>query len=147
MTRKSKRWWSRSSNVPLPTDWMAAIVWMCVPGVVFSVAPGMPMEDRMPESLAPHVLLGRWEKLPHPLCAHRYPDMLQFQEGGLYVGRSDPPGTFTLWDAGTFELVDPHHIRLSTANDALITYDVSWQQDRLSFVDAEGCAFAYRKMT
>ncbi|MBX3121314.1 MAG: hypothetical protein KF806_09860 [Nitrospira sp.] len=101
----------------------------------------------MPQSLAPHDLFGRWEKLQHPPCAQRYPDTLEFRERGLYVGRSEPPGTFSLWDTGTFELLDPQHLRLSTANDALVTYDVSWQQDRLTFVDADGCEFAYRKMT
>ena len=101
----------------------------------------------MSQSLAPHELYGRWEKLPHPPCAQRYPDSLEFQERGLYVGRSEPPGTFTLWDAGTFELLDSQHLQLSTANDALVTYDVSWQQGRLTFVDADGCVFAYRKVT
>ena len=142
----SKPRWSRSSNTSLSTAWLTAIVWMHVPGVAIPVMPGTPLEDRMSESLAPHVLLGQWEKLPHSPCAQRYPDTLEFRERGLYVGRSDPPGAFSLWDAGTFELLDPQHLRLSTANDALVTYDVSWQQDRLAFVDADGCEFAYRKM-
>jgi hypothetical protein len=46
-------------------------------------------------------LLHRWEKTTRSACADRYPDRIEFRDDGLYFGEKDPPGSYTLWDAGT----------------------------------------------
>lgn len=91
-------------------------------------------------------LVGNWEKVSRSECSQAYPDSLHFQEGGLYFGQKDPPGTFTLWDAGTYEIVDLEHIKISTANDAIVTYDFSITDDVLGFIDPDGCEFKYQRV-
>lgn len=69
----------------------------------------------------------------------------RIRDGGLYFGHKDPAGTFTQWDAGTWEMAGSNQIKLSTANDAVISYEWSLSGDLLTFKDAEGCEFQYRK--
>jgi hypothetical protein len=93
-----------------------------------------------------HPLVGTWEKFtPQISCSDVYPDTINFQENGLYFGRKDPPGTFTQWDVGTWEVVDSKKVKLSTANDAVITYEFAISHDVLTFVDPEACRFQYRR--
>jgi hypothetical protein len=66
---------------------------------------------------------GQWEKVTRSACGQKYPETIQFQAAGSFVGRSDPPGTYAHWDVGSFEVVDPAHVRISIANDALVTYE------------------------
>lgn len=90
-------------------------------------------------------IVGGWEKTSSARCDQRYPDRLQFQENGLYIGQKDPPGSFSFWDVGTFEVVDEQEIKLSTANDAVIAYAYALSADTLTFTDPDGCAFSYRR--
>lgn len=90
-------------------------------------------------------LKGQWEKTSPSRCAEQYPDRLEFRDGGLYFGHKDPAGTFTQWDVGTWEMAGSNQIKLSTANDAVISYEWSLSGDLLTFKDAEGCEFQYRK--
>jgi hypothetical protein len=91
-------------------------------------------------------LVGIWEKFTSSTCSQVYPDTLQFQENGLYFGQKDPPGTFSYWDVGTFEVLSPKQVKISTANDAIVAYDFSISQDVLTFKDADGCEFKYRRV-
>ncbi|MCS6953109.1 MAG: hypothetical protein RMK57_11950 [Bryobacterales bacterium] len=97
----------------------------------------------MPQTLA--VLVGSWLKITRSECSALYPDRLRLAANGLYTGEKDPPGAFTLWDAGTWEVSGPGQIRISTANDAIITYRFTHSGDRLRFVDPDGCEFEYRR--
>lgn len=92
-------------------------------------------------------LVGNWEKITHATCGLMYPDTIQFQEGGLYFGQKDPPGTFTQWDVGTYAIVSSNQIKISTANDAVITYKFSISNDTLIFADPDDCQFEYRRVT
>jgi hypothetical protein len=92
-------------------------------------------------------LVGNWAKITSSTCSQVYPDTLQFQEAGLYAGQMHSPGTFTLWDVGTFEVIDPEQIKVSTANDAIITYEFSISNDILTFKDPDGCEFNYRRVS
>lgn len=65
----------------------------------------------------------------------------------MYFGQKDPPGTFTQWDAGTFEVIDSEQIRVSTANDAIVAYGFSLSNNVLKFVDPDGCEFSYRRVS
>src|SRR5215213_6843159 len=66
-------------------------------------------------------IVGEWEKISRTACGEIYPDSIRFQKNNLYFGRKDPPGTFTQWDVGTYEVVGPEQINISTANDAIVT--------------------------
>lgn len=90
-------------------------------------------------------LIGNWTKITHSTCSHLYPDTLQFQETGLYTGQMDLPGEFTLWDVGTFEVIDSEQTKISTANDAIVAYEFSISNDVVTFKDADGCEFSYRR--
>ena len=98
----------------------------------------------MPTRLAD--LAGTWRKLTASPCSERYPDRLHLQASGQYIGSNDDPGKFALWDAGTVDVVGAKEIRLSTANDAIVTYDFSLAADVLRFVDPDGCKFSYRRV-
>lgn len=97
----------------------------------------------MPQTMAE--LVGGWIKITRSECSAPYPDRLRFAENGLYAGEKDPPGTFTLWDAGTWQVAGVGQIRISTANDAVIAYRFTQSGDRLRFVDPDGCEFEYRR--
>ncbi|HEY5870091.1 MAG TPA: hypothetical protein VI542_31745 [Candidatus Tectomicrobia bacterium] len=99
------------------------------------------MPEQMPQ------LVGHWEKITHSACSDVYPDRMQFQEGELYSGQKDHPGTFTQWDVGTYEIAGPMHIKISTANDAIITYEFSVSDGVVTFIDPDGCEFKYRRVT
>ena len=88
-------------------------------------------------------IVGEWEKISRTACGEIYPDSIRFQENKLYFGRKDPPGTFTQWDVGTYEVVGPEQINISTANDAIVTYGFAISNDVLTFVDPAGCQFRY----
>lgn len=90
-------------------------------------------------------LVGNWEKITHSQCSRIYPESIEFQERGLYVGRAEQPGAFTEWDVGTYALVDARHVKLSTASDAVIAYQFTLSGDQLTFVDQASCTFSYRR--
>lgn len=64
----------------------------------------------------------------------------------MYFGHKDPPGTFTLWDVGTYEIAGSKQIKISIANDAILTYEFSISNDILAFVDPDGCEFRYQRL-
>jgi hypothetical protein len=97
----------------------------------------------MPQAAA--VLVGNWTKITRSECSAIYPDRLQFSDNGLYAGQKDPPGSFTLWDSGSWEISGPEQIRISTANDAVIAYRFRQSGDILHFTDPDGCEFEYRR--
>lgn len=89
--------------------------------------------------------VGNWKKITRSECSQLYPDTLHFQEAGLYSGQKDQPGTFTQWDVGTFEIVGDEQVRISLANDAIVSYEFSILNDLLVFTDSQGCKFEYRR--
>ena len=91
-------------------------------------------------------LTGIWEKIDVFPTGLPYPDRIVFQENGLYFGQKEPPGTYTEWDVGKFEVEGETRVRLSTANDAIITYEFSLEGDVLTFVDAEQHQLKYRRV-
>lgn len=95
----------------------------------------------------PPTLIGNWEKITRSTCSQVYPNTIQFQAGGLYFGQTDPPGTFTQWDVGTFEVVGLKQIKITIANDAIVTYEFSILNDVLMFIDPDGCEYNYRRVS
>ena len=90
-------------------------------------------------------LVGTWEKTTASPCSEAYPDRLVFQRNGAYLGYRTP-GTFTIWDAGEFAIVAHDQARISTANDADVTYRFTVAGDTVTFVDPQSCEFTYRRL-
>jgi hypothetical protein len=93
-------------------------------------------------------LVGHWRRRAgSPACAAAYAARLEFQPGGLYAGSTEPPGEFTWWDSGTWQLRGPGRVALSTANDAVVEYGYVLKDKQLDFTDAAGCSFGYDRVT
>lgn len=107
--------------------------------------PMSPGDLPMASSSSVSPLTGEWLKVTACSCGELYPDHLIFQDNGIYLGRRDPPGTFTIWDAGKYELMGPEQVRISTANDAILGYRYSLNGDVLSFEDEQNCVFRYQR--
>ena len=122
-----------------------AVVIIIVLGVCCAPTPRITPSEAMPTQTPQ--LVGNWEKITRSTCSQVYPDTIQFQKGGLYFGQKDPPGTFTQWDAGTFEVVSSKQIKISIANDAIIIYGFSILNDVLTFIDPDGCEYSYRRVS
>lgn len=133
-TRFMRRWF-----------WITAATIHFVFGTAVFAAP-IPSGDLPMASSSPvNPLTGAWHKLTASRCSELYPDHLIFQDNGIYFGRRDPPGTFTAWDAGKYEVVGSDQVRLSTANDAILPYRYSLDGDMLTFEDEESCSFRYQR--
>lgn len=142
---KPKTWWTRYKKMRPSRLCAMAVMTTILLGVGCAptprTTPGEAMSEQTPQ------LVGNWEKITVSACSQVYPDSIQFQKGGLYYGQKEPPGTFTQWDVGTYVVVDPKHIKISTANDAIVTYKFSILNDVLTFVDPDKCDFQYRSVT
>jgi len=91
-------------------------------------------------------LLGAWEKVSKAKCDEIYPERLEFSDRGLYVGKEGPSSQYhPVLDAGRYVVIDPGHLRMSTSNDAEVTYEMSLSRDVLTFKDKDGCEFQYRR--
>jgi hypothetical protein len=91
-------------------------------------------------------LIGNWEKITISTCSRVYPKVIEFRENGLFSGVGTKPGNAPGWDVGTWEVVSSTEVKISTMNDAIITYEFSLEDDILTFVDADKCEFQYRKV-
>lgn len=119
-------------------------VFVLIPGVVIPTMPGVKMNIGMTDQ-SPQIV-GEWKKTTDSACSLIYPDTIQFQKNGLYYGNMDTIGTFTQWDAGEFQVLDNTQINISTANDAIVTYRFSIENNILTFKDTTGCVFSFRKL-
>jgi len=90
--------------------------------------------------------IGTWEKITDLLCSQVYPTLIEFHKNGLYSGTGAQPGRSPGWDIGTWNIVSPNQVKISTAHDAIITYEFSFSDDILTFVDPDGCEFKYQKV-
>ena len=140
----SEKCWPPSRLTRLALQWASVGLLGMALGVGLWPMPSPHSGEIMGQGTIP--LIGSWQKVTNSQCSQMYPDRLEFQESGLYVGDQDAPGTFTHWDAGTYELVSPAQIRISTANDAMVTYSFAIANDVLSFVDPANCEFEYRRI-
>jgi hypothetical protein len=90
-------------------------------------------------------LTGAWNRLEGTPCGAPYPASLRFEANGLYRGEADPPGAFTIWDVGTWRVDSHGRITLSTANDAVISYEATLSGEVLTIVVPDGCELRYRR--
>ena len=92
-------------------------------------------------------LVGKWRKTSREACAAGYAANLRFDANGLYFGEAERPGEFTWWDNGTWHLIEPGTLAMSTANDAVVRYGYALAGDSLNFTDPTGCRFGYARST
>jgi len=91
-------------------------------------------------------LIGHWERRTESSCSRVYPLQIEFRAQGLYTGTGMQPGDVPGWDNGTWRIIEPGQVRISTNNDAQIIYQFSIQGDVLTFLDSSGCKFEYRRV-
>ena len=89
-------------------------------------------------------LVGHWRKSSTDAATPRYPDQLEFRADGTYRGRASAPGTFVVWDVGTYR-VSGETLRMSTATDAVVAYRLSRTADGLRIVDDRGVEISYAR--
>jgi hypothetical protein len=95
------------------------------------------------------MLVGVWEKITRGKCDELYPEQLEFSDRGIYFGKRDEMSAslyHPVWDAGRYEVIGEHQIKISTANDAEINYEFYASQETLTFRDRDGCEFKYRRL-
>src|SRR4051812_33751143 len=92
-------------------------------------------------------LVGTWLKVKGGDCAAGYAANLRFEANGLYFGTTEPPGAFTWWDGGSWNIAEPGRLAMSTANDAVVSYSYTVDDNTLTVTDAAGCHFSYRRVT
>ena len=91
-------------------------------------------------------LTGAWTKISQDRAAASYPDQLEFGSGGLYIGRM-VSGALSRWDAGTWRLLESGTVKMSTARNGEILYQVETVGDVIAFRDPQGCEVRYRRET
>ena len=89
-------------------------------------------------------LRGRWRRTTAEPCAVRYPAAIDFREA-TYPARKGPDQGFVLWDAGTYDVSGLGRVTISTASDELVGYRYTRDDNTLTFVDPDGCAFSYER--
>lgn len=90
-------------------------------------------------------LPGAWQMIDQAPCAAGYAVHLRLEDSGLYFGSTEPPGGFTWWDQGRWQVSAPGRMALSTANDEVVTYAYSLIDGTLTFTDPSGCRFSYKR--
>lgn len=92
------------------------------------------------------LIVGRWRMIEEVECAAQYPREVEFLEGGVYLSHAGKDQGFVMWGGGDYELAPPDRIRLQIQTDKMVAYALSASEDQLRFSDADGCAFAYRRV-
>jgi hypothetical protein len=90
-------------------------------------------------------LRGTWRKVSSKDCDRQYPDEIEFRDA-TYLGRKGAGQGFIVWDAGGFQVVAPDEVKIEIATDEQVPYRFSLEGDVVTFRDAEGCEFSYRRV-
>lgn len=91
-------------------------------------------------------LAGSWAKITDSACSRMYPAAVEFQRDGSYVAQNSPSAGFLIWDVGAYAPDGTTHVRISLANDAVISYQYAIANNILTFIDPDGCKFQYRRV-
>lgn len=93
-----------------------------------------------------NMLHSKWRKVTTLPCAEAYPDHLEFKPNNLYMGQMEAGAAhMPIWDVGRYEILSENAVKISTFNDAEITYEFSISGDRLTFTDSSGCQFQFKR--
>jgi hypothetical protein len=90
-------------------------------------------------------LRGHWHRILGGECANAYPAHLEFQETRYSGTKDDSTQGFIIWDVGTYRVETESVMMIQTATDEQHHYRYRLDGNRLTFVDDDGCAFAYER--
>ncbi len=94
-------------------------------------------------------LAGRWKRQGARSSRSgdaAYPDVLEFKPNNLYTGTPASPGDYVVWDVGRYQVEDADRVKLSTANDAEISYKFKLTGDDLTVEDGQGVQLHYKRV-
>ena len=101
-------------------------------------------EDVVP-TISEQSLTGYWRKITEQSCSSRYPAVVEFRAGGVYVA-PDGPETGAYWHGGDWMIAADGRIVIQAANDAMVPYHVvEISGAQLTLEDNDGCRFTYRR--
>lgn len=89
-------------------------------------------------------LLGRWRKISSDERASRYPDEIEFGET-RFLAQKGPEQGFVIWDVGGYQELSEDEVQIQTATDEQVRYQFALADDMVTFVDEDGCRFAYQR--
>jgi len=102
--------------------------------------------DADPDRRSSPGLPGRWRKVAQDPGAPAYPDEIEFSQNGLYEGTRGPESKgFTIWDLGTYKVLAPGRVEISTATDRMVQYACEIEADSVTFVSPEGHRVTYQR--
>jgi len=91
-------------------------------------------------------ITGTWKKVSSKPCDQSYPEEVEFSERPRYRAKKGPGQGFITWDAGEYEVLGNKQVKISTATDAQVLYNVTLLDDSLTFTDPDGCEIEYRRV-
>lgn len=93
------------------------------------------------------ILKGAWKKVRHDGCRETYPDVIVFQEKGIFNSELNTPGDkHPIWDVGTYK-IEGSSLQLSTANDRIVSYPFRMENDHLLIVAEDGCELLFQRIS
>jgi hypothetical protein len=104
-----------------------------------------PSEARSQNMSYQSAFVGQWQRITQNQACRQYPQSIDFRVNGQYFGVPAEEGEYTCWDVGTFVVVGPTEVKISTANDAIIPYQCAISGDTLTFTDENGVEIRYRR--
>jgi hypothetical protein len=125
----------------LANAWRPLVVASALSGAACHAAP----ETTQGAAMSPSALIGTWTRVTSSDCSRQYPATIRFEERGVYFAQPEAPGGFATWDSGSFTVSSASQVAISTANDAIITYQYALGASTITFVDPDGCRFEYRR--
>lgn len=138
-----KPWLIRSRMLWIVNLTLASIILSAYAGLGCPIAPDTLLGEIMVTETA---WIGQWERVTFSPCSRTYPTQIEFHKNGLYRGIGAQSGPSLGWDVGTYNIVSSSQVRISAANDTVLTYKYAIANDRLTFVDPDGCEFQYQKV-
>lgn len=139
---KSKIWWIRSRLILIASIALLVIL-STLPGISSVLMSGTTSGEIMRDRTA---FVGSWKRITNTSCSRAYPTQLEFRANGLYIGTGAQLSIAPGWDNGTYEIVNLTQVKISTANDAILTYKFLIADSTLRFVAPDGCEFQYQKL-
>jgi len=93
-------------------------------------------------------ILGVWQRTDKEECGTTYPTKMMFGENGIYQSLEKPDGFFYQWDVGTYEMKGNTRVKISCANDSIVSYRIRFSKEGSAFtitVD-NTCQLKYTKV-
>jgi hypothetical protein len=93
-------------------------------------------------------LLGVWQRTDKSECGPTYPSKIMFGDNGIYKSLEQPEGAFYQWDVGTYEMKGNTRVKISCANDSIISYRIRFSKDGNEFTITidNTCQLKYMKV-